>query len=606
MGRRRHLEKLEHAIGELDDGTMRKLLDKHPELAREPDPMTMAISTENLTAVRELLARGADANGMVPGFDEPFLYRAAGHDPSPRAVELVQVLLAAGADANARTAHTGETPLMEAVRHAANLSPESQQGALEAWGDLARLLGSAAGAAEPATAASGPDAEGSAAPEEDDVAARAVVVEALLAAGADLEQKDAEGATALDRADEALAQHLVSLGATDRRIDSQLLSAVEEGRLEDVRRLLADGADPDRALPGSGSALCAAARDGRVAVLEALLEAGARPDGAGGPESHTPLTLAAYSGHLDVVRRLLAAGADPARPGIGRRPFSWAREGQETGQGGGESGSWEELFALLEAQPAEAASRRLGPMTPSELGTALEAILGPDVAGLPAKDWKSGRVDGATCLESPPLGAGLDADRILRAARASGWHAVFVGWSLDEAPELRPGETCASERGTELLDQKVREMVEELEEELEEILEEDYDAEEEGNLLPGLKDGPIPSPRNEVAPIGTSQRRLVLTDGEPERIALFWGFGQDDVYPGDMSSVFLSWRERFGATLVYFDGDTAMFDLPSPLTREPDVRRAALELLAIDLEVAYAAEELLQMVVGRRWLLWWD
>jgi ankyrin repeat protein len=76
-----------------------------------------------------------------------------------------------------------------------------------------------------------------------------------------------------------------------------------------VRQLIKDGADPDRAFPGDGSALIAAARRNRVEIIKLLLDAGADVD-KGVPGDGNALIAAAQHGSVDAARTLVGKGAD--------------------------------------------------------------------------------------------------------------------------------------------------------------------------------------------------------------------------------------------------------------------------------------------------------
>lgn len=94
-------------------------------------------------------------------------------------------------------------------------------------------------------------------------------------------------------------------------------AAMGNGRDENVRLLLAAGADPnvESMGPTDGTPLCGAASWGWAEVVQALLAHGADPnrreDGGTGP---TPLWWAARGGHGETVRLLLEAGADADAP----------------------------------------------------------------------------------------------------------------------------------------------------------------------------------------------------------------------------------------------------------------------------------------------------
>ena len=86
------------------------------------------------------------------------------------------------------------------------------------------------------------------------------------------------------------------------RIDDAMQVASRGGHAEDVRLLLAAGADVH---VDDDEALGLASEDGYVDVVCALLAAGADTNASGG----WPIHAATGAGHMDVVHLLLAAGA---------------------------------------------------------------------------------------------------------------------------------------------------------------------------------------------------------------------------------------------------------------------------------------------------------
>ncbi len=133
------------------------------------------------------------------------------------------------------------------------------------------------------------------------------VVELFLAAGAAINARDLNGATALDE-------------------------AAEGDRPATVALLIAKGADPNLTGRSGVSALAAAAYKGNDRIVELLLAHGADPklkDATG----KAPIVYAAGRGFETIVRRLLDAGVDPnARYGNDLTALMWAA-GAEDGVG---------------------------------------------------------------------------------------------------------------------------------------------------------------------------------------------------------------------------------------------------------------------------------
>ena len=188
-----------------------------------------------------------------------------------------------------------------------------------------------------------------------------VRVERLLAAGADVDEPQGDGATALhwavhrDLAD--VAELLIGAGAdvdaTDDHGVTPLALACLNASVPMVDLLLEAGADPNLARTSGVTPLMTAARVGEVEVVRRLLRAGADPTAAektrgqtalmwaiaenqpqvasvlletvGGAtvrttNGFTPLLFAAQQGNVDLARLLLAAGAgvnEAAPDGIG-------------------------------------------------------------------------------------------------------------------------------------------------------------------------------------------------------------------------------------------------------------------------------------------------
>lgn len=176
--------------------------------------------------------------------------------------------------------------------------------------------------------APGPDSAMSARAPDSPVADAAMrgdveAVRSLLAQGADVNQAQGDGMTALHWAarsrNASLTRFLLGAGAdvgAGTRIGryTPLHLAAQAGAGEVAELLLAAGADPSAATEGTGGAqpLHFAARAGDRRTVEALLAAGADPDAAETAWGQTPLIFAASAGRTASVRALLAAGADPS------------------------------------------------------------------------------------------------------------------------------------------------------------------------------------------------------------------------------------------------------------------------------------------------------
>lgn len=95
-----------------------------------------------------------------------------------------------------------------------------------------------------------------------------------------------------------------------RDLEARLIAAAARLDREEVERLLAEGANPNRPGDESGTrALVHAVAAGDVEMTRVLLDAGADPNLRG--HGLTPLGLAALKGQARIARLLLAAGADP-------------------------------------------------------------------------------------------------------------------------------------------------------------------------------------------------------------------------------------------------------------------------------------------------------
>ncbi len=92
-------------------------------------------------------------------------------------------------------------------------------------------------------------------------------------------------------------------------LDDQLVDAIFISDADDVRTLLAQGADPDARDDEQHPALTLAIADGGPELVRLLLEAGANPN-LRDADGFTALDVAVYRRRLDLVWLLLRFGAD--------------------------------------------------------------------------------------------------------------------------------------------------------------------------------------------------------------------------------------------------------------------------------------------------------
>ena len=150
---------------------------------------------------------------------------------------------------------------------------------------------------------------------QDDAAA----VRALIARGAEVDARRADGATALlwaaHRDDLEMVDLLLGAGADVNAADDNgvtpLERAAENASTAMVDRLLAAGASTRAARTSGLTPLMSAARTGHLQVVETLLRHGAEVNAATAETRSTALMWAVAGSHPAVVRALLAAGADP-------------------------------------------------------------------------------------------------------------------------------------------------------------------------------------------------------------------------------------------------------------------------------------------------------
>ncbi|MBI2688414.1 MAG: ankyrin repeat domain-containing protein [Acidobacteria bacterium] len=103
-----------------------------------------------------------------------------------------------------------------------------------------------------------------------------------------------------------------AVNTADSRGYTPLILAAYHGDLENVKMLLAAGADVHARDKSGRTALMGAAFKGHVEIARLLLARGARVDDADGIGA-TPLMFAALTGRGEMVDLLLASGANAAR-----------------------------------------------------------------------------------------------------------------------------------------------------------------------------------------------------------------------------------------------------------------------------------------------------
>src|SRR5687768_11215537 len=139
---------------------------------------------------------------------------------------------------------------------------------------------------------------------------------ALIQKKADVNQPDADGATALHwaahRDDLESVDLLVAAGANVNAandLGATPLWVASTNGVAVSKRLLEAGANPNLALLAGETPLMAAARAGQAGVASLLLAKGANAN-ARGPRGQTALMWAVSERHPGVVKALLAGGAD--------------------------------------------------------------------------------------------------------------------------------------------------------------------------------------------------------------------------------------------------------------------------------------------------------
>lgn len=168
-------------------------------------------------------------------------------------------------------------------------------------------------------------------------------VRALLEAGADVDARRPDGATALQWAahwnDLHLADLLLQAGADANAANNlgvtPLALACENASRAMVERLLRAGANPDLAQASGLTPLMIAARTGDASVVEMLLARAAAVNATVEKTGHSALMWAIGEGHRESVRLLVAQGADvDLRTRTGFTPLLFAARGGDVESAG--------------------------------------------------------------------------------------------------------------------------------------------------------------------------------------------------------------------------------------------------------------------------------
>jgi ankyrin repeat protein len=178
------------------------------------------------------------------------------------------------------------------------------------------------------------------------------IMRSLIQGGANLDIGDFESNTALMRAkNEDLAQAvniLKQAGASEQGLkEVELLKAVDDGNLEKVKSLLQGNINVNMRVE-ERTALCQSANHGHLEIVKLLIAAGADVE-LRGMEGHlNPLLYAAYAGNLEVVRVLLEAGADVhVRVQDYLNPLEYAELAKHDGHRHNANKPFDEVIALL-------------------------------------------------------------------------------------------------------------------------------------------------------------------------------------------------------------------------------------------------------------------
>jgi ankyrin repeat protein len=120
----------------------------------------------------------------------------------------------------------------------------------------------------------------------------------------------------------SLAHSLAQWSRSDQ-LEQQLMTAVEQGNLDQVTSALNQGANPNRGDSDRGYPLITAVQRGQTEIVQALLNHGASPN-VTLDEGYSPLINALMSQQAAIVKLLLEHGANPNQVAAGVTPLALA------------------------------------------------------------------------------------------------------------------------------------------------------------------------------------------------------------------------------------------------------------------------------------------
>ncbi|HML19725.1 MAG TPA: ankyrin repeat domain-containing protein [Candidatus Dependentiae bacterium] len=252
-------------------------------------PLHIAARINHIEIAQLLLRMGANTEVTDQDGCTPLLIAICA-----RHIEMIKLLIVSGADVDFKCKYYGYTPL-----HCA---------AFGGWADVAKIL---------------IDAHANIDAVSDDYMtplyvaikkAQPEIVQVLIQAGADLTGKYCEGIRAIDLAiDENIAKYIsTAMGSTHSVFNSTdippLHRAVDNERMDEIKALIANGANIDAQDYSKMTPLHLAAFNGYADVVKLLIDLGANIESRDGTNC-TPLHVAASSGHLETVKILIDAHA---------------------------------------------------------------------------------------------------------------------------------------------------------------------------------------------------------------------------------------------------------------------------------------------------------